>query len=354
MKKFYIPISKRAQLPPGSAVYTGERSDRPVNLLLLRYNEQTLDEMEPTSADACLELFSESATNWLNVDGLCDEETVKKLGKQVPLHDLTIEDILHPHQRPRMEELDQALFLVMRMLYLSDNQKEIRSEQISFILYKNRLITFQECQGDVFDPIRQRLRQGQGRVRQKGTDYLLYALMDSIVDHYYQVLEHMGEAIEAIEAAVMQNPESALLNQLYTLKRELLYLRKSVWPLRDTVNLLERSDHPLISPKNQPYFRDLYDHTIQVIDTVESFRDMLSSVQDLYHSSQGTKTNEVMKVLTIISTIFIPITFIAGIYGMNFDIMPELHWKYGYPAVWILMLLTIGAMLLFFRKKKWF
>jgi magnesium transporter len=242
----------------------------------------------------------------------------------------------------------------VRMLYIPHGSEEIQSEQISFILTENCLLTFQERAGDVFDLIRERIRNNHGRVRRMGADYLLYALMDAIVDNYFLIMETTGEKIEAIEQSMMQNPHEVLLNELYRMKRELLYIRKSTWPLREAVGGLERGESTLLKDTTVPFIRDLYDHTIQVIDTVETFRDMLSGVQELYLSSMGHKTNQVMQVLTIIATIFIPLTFVAGIYGMNFDAMPELHWKYGYPAVWILMICMTIGMLIFFRRRKWF
>lgn len=352
MKLFYSSAAKRG-MPPGSAVYAGDRPDEPMKLTVINYSEEQLDEFSPRQVVDCYPYRESATTTWINVDGLSDSKSIEALGLHFGLHSLVIEDILHTTQRPKMEDLGEAIFLVVRMLYLGENGTGLQSEQVSFVLTPNALITFQEKRGDVFDLIRERIRNSQGRIRKKGVDYLLYALMDAIVDNYFHVMEHVGERIEEIEAAVMDDPYPSLLSDLYSLKRELLYIRKAVWPLREAVSLLERGENQLIDPKTLVYLRDLYDHTIQVIETVEAFRDMLSGVQDLYLSSIGNKTNQVMRVLTIIATLFIPLTFVAGIYGMNFENMPELHWQYGYPAIWVVMIALTMLMLYFFRRKKW-
>lgn len=352
MKKFYNVFSQLGQ-PPGNPVYSGQHKEQPVRIRLFSYDADHVEEQEiSTIADTFAAQESETPA-WVNIEGLHDESVIQAAGEHVGLHSLIIEDILHTHQRPRIEELDGALYLVVRMLSFDAETGTASSEQVSFILHGTTLLTFQERPGDVFESIRTRLRQNQGRIRKKGADYLLYALMDAITDNYFIVIEKMGEQIEAIEAALMTDPYPALLTDLYALKREVLYIRKSVWPLREAIGTLDRGENELINAGTRAYLRDLYDHTIQVIDTIETFRDMVSGVQDLYLSSLGNKTNQVMKVLTIISTIFIPITFIAGIYGMNFEQMPELKWRLGYPATWGVMIIMTLAMLAYFRRKKW-
>ncbi len=354
MKKFYMSAAQRGQ-PPGSAVYTGDKVDVPVRVRMINYNETMIEELEPAAVEETFVAPDPAVVNWINIDGLNDADAIAKTGKFLKLHSLVVEDIVHTHQRPKLEDLEESLFLVVRMLSLNPETQDVQSEQISFILREgNVLVTFQEAPGDVFEGVRERLRKAQGRVRHKGADYLLYALMDAVIDHYFKVLESFGERIEVIETELMDDPYPELLQQIYSIKRELLYIRKSVWPLREAVGALERNESDLIQESTRLYLRDLYDHAIQVIDTVESFRDMLSGVQDLYLSSLGNKTNQVMKVLTIIATIFIPITFIAGIYGMNFEIIPELHWRYGYAAVWAVMIIMVAIMLAYFRRKKWF
>lgn len=353
MKKFYIPSVRRGQ-PPGSAIYTGEKTDVPIRIRVINYTEDELEERELDCIEDAFEFIDSDPTSWINIDGLNEPEAVEKIGRQAGIHALTIEDILHTHQRPKSEDAGSSIYLVVRMLSIHPETHEVQSEQISFVLLKNTLITFQECPGDVFEVVRERIRNVQGRVRSKGADYLLYALMDALVDHYFKVMEELGERLGVIETKLMEDAYPSLLNEIYALKRELLYIRKSIWPLREAVGTLARSETLLIRENTLVYYRDLYDHTVQVIDTIESFRDMSSSVQDLYLSSLGNKTNQVMKVLTIIATLFIPITFVAGIYGMNFEVIPELQWRYGYAAVWAVMILMVMVMLGYFRRKKWF
>ncbi|HSR88207.1 MAG TPA: magnesium/cobalt transporter CorA [Pontiella sp.] len=352
-KKLYIPSVKHGH-PPGTPVYTGEKSDEPIHIHVMQYSPDLLEEKEIENIEDAFGYIEAQPTSWINIDGIHKPDIIADIGKRAGLHPLLIEDILHTHQRPKIDDQGSCLYLVVRMLRVHSERQDILSEQISFVLINNTLISFQESPGDVFDDVRERIRKNQGRVRKMGADYLLYSLMDAVVDNYFRVLEQLGERIEAIEAALMEDPYPELLNQIYANKRELLYIRKAVWPLREAIGTLERSESELIQKGTQAYLRDLYDHAIQVIDTIESFRDMLSGVQDLYLSSLGNKTNQVMKVLTIIATIFIPITFVAGIYGMNFNTMPELQWRYGYAAVWAVMLLLVAVMLVYFRRKKWF
>ncbi len=354
LKRLFVTVSDKQRTPPGTMVYTGKQKAEPQRISIIDYDAVNLSETEDATTESCGAFKDTETVSWINVTGLNDTEAIGRIGEKFEIHPLVLEDILHTTQRPKLEDLGDYLFLVVRMLYTEPGNGEVHSEQISFILTNRCLISFQETAGDVFDEIRERLRKSHGRIRKMGADYLLYALMDAIVDNYFLIMEKTGERIEAIEQSLMEDPNSLLLNELYAQKRELLYIRKSVWPLREAVGGLERGESKLFKPKTHAYLRDLYDHTIQVIDTVETFRDMLSGVQDLYLSSLGHKTNQVMQVLTIISTIFIPITFVAGIYGMNFEVIPELKWRYGYAAVWGVMILMIIGMLIFFRKKKWF
>jgi magnesium transporter len=278
---------------------------------------------------------------------------IEKLGSFFHVHPLILEDVLSVNQRPKMEDAGDILYIVLRMLQFDDEKREIISEQVSLILGKNFLFTFQEKAGDVFEPVRDRLRQYKGRIRTMGADYLAYALLDAIVDNYFLVLEKLGDQIENLEELLVNNPTEETLITIHKLKREMIFLRKSVWPLRETISGLERSESPLIQKSTGIYLRDVYDHTIQVIDTVESFRDMVSGMLDIYLSSVSNRMNEVMKVLTIIATIFIPLTFLAGIYGMNFEFMPELGWKLSYPLVWLFMIGVAILMIFYFRRKRW-
>jgi len=274
-------------------------------------------------------------------------------GKEYDLHPLVVEDILNTHQRPKIELYDDYIFVSLKMLSGVNDSYMVESEQISLILGKNFVFSFQEKEGDILDSLRVRIREGKGRIRKMGPDYLLYAILDIIIDHYFLVLEKIGDKVEAFEEELMKEPKSDTLHEIYTLKREILFLRKSVWPLREAVSTLEKCESDLINEKTSPYLRDLYDHIIQVIDAVETTRDLLSGMLDLYLSSVSNKMNEVMKVLTIIATVFIPLTFIAGVYGMNFDFMPELKWKYAYFAVWFVMVMIGLGMLKYFRNRKW-
>jgi magnesium transporter len=264
-----------------------------------------------------------------------------------------LEDVLNTGHRPKFEEHDDYLFLVLKMLFMPAGSNEVHTEQVSLIIKDKLVLSFQEQAGDVFDGIRERLRNNRGRIRKRGADYLAYALLDSVIDNYFVILEKIGEEIELLEDELIAAPTPTTLHKIHNLKREMILLRKSVWPLRELISGMQRCESPLIAEGTEIFFKDIYDHTIQVIDTVETFRDILSGMLDLYLSSISNRMNEVMKVLTIMATIFIPLTFIAGIYGMNFDVMPELHWPWGYAAFWVVILIVAGTMLAFFKKKKW-
>ncbi|MDD3806527.1 MAG: magnesium/cobalt transporter CorA [Candidatus Marinimicrobia bacterium] len=344
---------QKVALPPGSLVYTGKQTMEAVEIHLIDYNGNTFQEKELSKIDDILPFKELPTVTWVNINGLYNIELIEKIGQLFSIHPLILEDILSINQRPKMEEYENILFIVLRILRYHDETNSVESEQVSFILGNNFLFTFQEKPGDVFDPVRARLRQNKGKIRTLGPDYLAYSLIDAIVDNYFLVLEKIGDWIEDLEDRLIQNPTHDILKNLHNLKRELINLRKSVWPLRDLLSGLERSDSPLIQKTTVIYLRDVYDHTIQIIDTIESYRDIVSGMLDTYLSSVSNKMNEIMKVLTIIATIFIPLTFIAGVYGMNFEYMPELHWKWGYPVVWLVMIAIALFMVIFFRKKKW-
>jgi magnesium transporter len=351
--------SQTAGLPPGTPVYIGEPRTEPVTISCISYSRGHVDELEDMKPGECKQFLGKPEVTWINVNGIHDAKVISDLGTVFNLHPLIVEDIMNTQQRSKMEDFGDSMFLVLKMLDYEDAEKDIKFEQMSVILTKDYILTFQERPGDVFDTIRERIRAGKGRIRGLGTDYLAYALLDAIVDYYYVVLEKVGESIESIEEALMESPEHESLELIYYLKREMIILRKSVWPMREIISRLERSENEIILPETDRYLRDVYDHTIQAIDMVETYRDMLSGMLDLYLSSISNRMNEVMKVLTIIATIFIPLTFIAGIYGMNFDpaagplSMPELASPYGYAATLLLMLAISLVMLMFFRKRKW-
>jgi magnesium transporter len=353
MRKFVKRTSKKAGLPPGSAVYIGERKADGVKISVIDYDEATFQEKEVPTIQECFPFKDTPTVTWINIDGIHRPEIIETIGKHFNIHHLIIEDIVHTDQRPKMEDLEDHIFVVLKMLSYDEKANEINAEQVSVILGPNFVISFQEHEGDVFNPLRERIRNGKGRVRKKGPDYLAYCLIDSIIDNYFIIFEKLGERIENLHETLITAPTPEALHEIQKLKQEMIFLRKSIWPLREVISALERGESSLISESTGIYFRDVYDHTIQVIDTIETFRDLLSGMVDIYLSSVSNKMNEVMKVLTIIATIFIPLTFIAGIYGMNFKYMPELEWRWGYFGVWMVMVVIISGMIIYFRKKRW-
>jgi len=324
-----------------------------VKITIIDYDEEKFQEKEVETIDEVFPFCDKSTATWINLDGIHQVDSIEKIGKHFKIHPLVLEDIMNTGQRPKMEDFNNYLFLVLKMLSYDEEENETKTEQVSLILSSNYVISFQESEGDVFDPIRERIRTDRGRIRKMGVDYLAYSLIDAIVDNYFMVLEKIGEKIEDIEDELVKNPTPEVLHTIHRLKRELIFLRKSVWPLREVISRLERWESPLIDKSIDIYLRDVYDHTIQVIDALETFRDMLSGMLDIYLSSVSNRMNEVMKVLTIIATIFIPLTLVAGIYGMNFKYMPELDWVWGYPMVYTVMLAVSAVMLVYFRRKKW-
>ena len=349
------PIRKRSKsegLPPGTLIHTGERKIETAKITLIDYDKAEYHEREVENIEGCFPFNDKSSVTWININGVHDAEMIEKMGEHLKLHPLLLEDIMDTHQRPKMEDYGDYIFIVLKMLYHNVKKDELEIEQVSLILGSNYVISFQEREGDVFNPIRERIRKGKGKIRKMGASYLAYALMDAIIDHYFVILEGTGDKIEETEEKLIVNPMPETLQTIHNLKREMIFLRKSVWPLREVISGLERTESTLIEESIGIYLRDVYDHTIQVIDTIESFRDMISGMLDIYLSSISNKMNEVMKVLTIIATIFIPLTFIAGIYGMNFYI-PELELRWGYFAVLFVMAVVGVIMLFYFRKKKW-
>ena len=360
MFRFYNKISKKPGLKPGSLVHVGEKKLEQIQIRVIDYTETELTEKKLDSMEQCFSYKASSSITWIDITGLHDIEAIKTLGRYFDLHPLTLEDIVNTDHRPKLEEPGDYLFVVLKMLLIDHNTKSWYSEQVSVILLKNTVITFQEREGDVFEPVRERIRKTVPRVRFLDSDYLAYTLIDAVVDHYFLVLEQIGERIEVLEDILMDNPVPGNLQDLHEIKRELIFLRKSVWPLREVVSNLERVETSLIHNPTKVYLRDLYEHVIQVIDILESYRDMVSGLLDFYLSSVSNKMNEVMKILTIIATIFIPLGFVAGIYGMNFDTsispfnLPELGWKYGYPFFWMLVISIGAGLFLFFKKRNWF
>ena len=342
-------------MAPGSLLYVDEpRTQGPLTVDVIDYSEEMLEEFEHHTVEDVFTYREHDTTTWINFVGIHDAEGVSRACDHFGVHTLTVEDILQLEQRPKLEENPEYIFVVVSMLHFDEEKMEVDVEQVSIVLGKSWVLTFQERLGDTFEPVRKRLRARRGRIVKLGADYLLYALMDAIVDYYFVVLEKIGDDLEEIEAELLVKANPRLLDQLYRIKRELITVRRAIWPLREVIQKLERDDAlKFIKKDTRLFFRDVYDHVVQVIDTVESYRDMANSMVDLYQSMVSNKTNDVMKVLTIISTIFIPLTFIAGVYGMNFQHMPELQMKYAYPTVWGLMIFISGALVIYFRRRNW-
>ena len=353
MPKLIKKRSKKAGLPPGTLVHIGEKKAETPKITIMDYDEAHFQEKEIKTIEECFLFKDKPTVTWINIDGLHQVEILEKLGECYGLHPLVLEDILNTDQRPKMEDYGEYLYIVLRMLNYNDKSSEIESEQISLVLGPNFVFSFQEREGDTFNPIRDRIRNGKGRIRKMGADHLAYTLLDSIIDNYFIILEKLGEKIEFLEEELVTRPTPETLQTIHHLKREMIFLRKGVWPLREVISGLERGESSLIKESTRIYLRDVYDHTIQTIDTIETYRDMVSGMLDIYLSSISNRLNAVMKVLTIIATIFMPLTFLAGIYGMNFKYMPELEWRWGYPVIWVIMVGIGVSMLLYFRKKKW-
>jgi magnesium transporter len=344
---------EKAGLPPGSLVFTGKRVVDHIRYHTFIYDSDVFIEKQPED----LKDFhpeKSSAVYWLDVTGIHDTAAIESIGKEFRIHPLVLEDILHTEQRPKVEDLGDSIFLVVRMATVIPEMSTVEWEQVSMVVRGNLVITFQEYPpGDVFDPIRERIRKNSGRIRKCGGDYLLYSLVDAIIDQYFNLLENYGERLETLEEKVVDHPDPTVSRQIYQFKREMIFLRRAVWPLRDVISSLQRMESRLFQPETVPFIKDLYDHTIRVIETIEMYRDIQASLLDIYLSSVSNKMNAIMKVLTIIATIFMPLTFIVGLYGMNFKYMPELSQPWGYPMVWGVVLSVSVGMIIYFRKKGW-
>ena len=352
--RIYRVRKKQSGLPPGSLVHTGTKKIEKVAIDVTEYSEETFEEKRIEKAEDIFRYKESNLNSWINICGLHDTSVLEKIGNHFNIHSLVLEDILNTEQRPKLDDYESHLYCVLKSIEFDETPGEITSEQVSFVLNKNWLITFQERMPDCFDPIRERLRKSKGRIRKCGADYLMYTLMDLVVDNYFSVLEKIGDSIQDLEDELVTNPKNENLNTIYKLRRELLFLRKSVLPLREVLNTMVRDEFDQISEGTDVFIRDVYDHVIQVMDTIETYREMISGMLDTYLSSVSNRMNEVMKVLTIIATIFIPLTFIAGVFGMNFDHFPELHWRWFYPwGFWTTIIVLGIVMFLFFKRKKW-
>jgi len=344
--------SAKTGLPPGSLIHIGQRHTDRAKICLCEYGATHCREREIQSLEGIIPPDEGTSVAWVHIDGLQDIPLLEQMGSLFGLHPLTLEDILNTEQRPKSEDHDGYLYVVLRIFHQGAGGALI-PEQVSIVLGSTWLISLQERKGSLLDPVRERLRNDNSRLRKAGPDYLAHALLDTMVDSYFVVLDAFGEKIETLEEVLVASPSPAALRQIQALKRETLLLRRSIWPLREMVGGLGRSDSPLIREQSVIYFRDVYDHAVQVIDTIETCRDMLSGMLDIYLSSVSNRMNEVMKVLTVFAALFMPLTFLAGIYGMNFEYMPELEWRWGYLSLWGLMIAIAAFMLILFRRKKW-
>jgi magnesium transporter len=346
-------LSRKAGLPPGTLVHVGKRTAENIKISVIDYDEKQFSEVVCKTSEEAVAFTKEKTISWINIDGLHETDAIAELGALFGLHPLLLEDVLNTRHRPKAEEFEEYLFLTLKMLGISKDGKSVISEQVSFVLGKDWVLSFQEREGDIFDNLRSRLREGKGAIRKRGADYLLYRLIDTVVDHYFFVTEHFSDASEKLEKRVLENTDQRHLHEIQRYKKQLIQLRKSIAPLREAVSTLQKEQNPFISEATSRYLRDVYEHIIQVNDSLESQRDVISSIMDLYLSGVSNKMNQVMQVLTIISTIFIPMTFVAGIYGMNFQHIPELEWEHGYLYAWILMLAVVVVMVIYFKRKKW-
>ncbi|MDP5157582.1 MAG: magnesium/cobalt transporter CorA [Flaviramulus sp.] len=337
---------------PGSVIYTGEKSNQKLFIEAFDYTKDYVVEKELTNVEECFD-FEEGSITWININGLNHVKAIEKIGEHYELHPLVLEDIVNISQRPKIDEYDDYLFVVLKMLYYDANEK-IVSEQVSFILGKDYVLSFQESEGDVFDSVRERIRHAKGRVRSMKSDYLLYVLIDAVVDHYFSVIEILGDKIEDFETEIFSgNVKEDISKEIQDLKREILRVRRAIFPLREVLNRIEKNESALVDPKTHTYYRDIYDHLIQVSENIDIYREMIWSLMDMYMTTISNKMNEVMKVLTIMASIFIPLTFIAGVYGMNFEYIPELKYKNAYFVLWGVMIVIFLGMLLYFKRKKW-
>ena len=331
---------------------SGNEKLRQTRLCLFLYNESTYIEKESITVEECLSYLTNPSPAWIQVYGLYDPAVISELGNHFKIHPLAVEDILNTHQRPKLDVYQDQLFITMRLLSINE-RKSIRDEQLSLVIGDGYLITFSEEKEEFFNAIKDKLRRGNQRIRKQGVDYLAYTIIDDIVDRYFFVLEFIDNETINLENELMNASNQTLVQRIQKARREMIFLRKSIWPLRDVINQFEKIENPLVTRTTQIYLRDVYDHVIRIIDTIEGMRDLVGGMLDIYLSNINIRTNEVMKFLTVVSTLFVPLTFITSVYGMNFKYIPELDFVYGYPVILFLMMCIATCMLYYFRRKKW-
>lgn len=347
--------ARKTGLPPGTPVYVGNEPEGKPRISVYRFDEESIEVLDLPDVSTLASIHRNGQRIWVNVTGLHDVEAIQEIGRLYGIHALLLEDIVNTEQRPKAELFDDQVFLSLKMvLDWRKDSPELEMEQVSLVLGPGWLISFQEREGDVFGPVRERLDKPGSRLRQPGLDYLMYSLVDLVTDRYLAMLEQMGDELDAIEEEILDGQAEPALHSLQLRKRQLHQLRRIATPLREAIGLLYRDDCPLVSENTRRYISDLYDHLIQVQELLESLRELCVELRETHLALLGNRTNEVMKVLTIIATIFIPLTFIVGIYGMNFRVMPEIEWRYGYLAVWLVMLTLTLGMVRFFRRRGWF
>jgi len=344
--------NKKVGKAPGTINYLGYREKTESIIHVINYEEKTFEESYPKTIESILELIESDAVNWIDVVGLTDENFIGQLGKSLGLNTLLLEDAVNTQQRPKIDEYEDHIFGVFKMLYL-DKENTLVSEHVALVLFKNSVLVFQELEDDVFDGVRSRIKKEASRIRERGADYLFFALIDAIIDNYFFVLENINSKIDSLEEEVYNNPSPEIAQKIQRLKKEVLKVRRFVFPVRDLVGRLLDSESDLITKDTRLFLRDALDHCIEINESLQIYREMSMSLMEMYMSNMSNKMNEVMKVLTIMASIFIPLTFIAGIYGMNFDNMPELHSKNGYFIVWGVMIALFIGMMIYFKRKKW-
>lgn len=354
MIKFVKRASKKAGLPPGTLIHTGEKKVGGVVIRVMQYDENKCEKRNVSTIEECFPLKEPPTVTWIDIDGVHEVGVIKEIGEKFDLHPLVLEDIATTEQRPKLDDFEDHIFIIQKVLTYDHVKSQLRMEQVSLVLGPNSVISFQEnSEEDMFCTVRERIEKGKGRIRRTGPDYLSYVLLDTIVDNYFTVIEKIEDEIESLEEDLITNPSKETLYKIHDLGRNLILLRKSVTPLRDVISVLMRGESTLVQDKTKIFLSDVYDHTIQVIDAIEIFREMVPGMLDVYLSSVNNRTSEVMRVLTIVATIFIPLTFIAGIYGMNFKYMPELEFKWGYPVVLGSMLVIGVIILVWVLRKRW-
>jgi len=353
MMKTKRKMSEKIGLSPGTLVHVGQRKEETTRVRIIDYDQDSIREEDVTRIEDCFLFKDKPSVTWINIDGLHDIDLIGKIGTYFDVHPLILEDIVHTGTRPKIEAFDTHIFIVFKMLSFDKDKDEIVNEQLSIILGSNFVISFQERQGTVFNPLRERIRNAKNRIRKKHSDYLTYAIIDTVVDNYFAILDNMEEKLEQLDEMLLTSMSKDTFHSINKLKRKLIALRRAVSPLRELITAVQDKDFELVEETNLIFFKDIHDHVIQILESIDTYRELVSGLHDIFLTNVNTRMNEIMKTLTITATIFIPLTFIAGIYGMNFKYMPELEWRWGYFGLWGVIVGLVGIMFYFFKKKDW-